>query len=228
LLQVPLHRDKKAPEHLKMYHGQGVGLFRHVKLLLQTFGARVAPLLSVTCDWDAQVTRSALGALIPSNARRELNLPPSPGSQGPRRVFTTVWAEHADVRVGYGFESRNNGPEYLGRIAFQRPRSPLEPADFEPDRFRAYRVTQASDPYAIERISTRKDAILISNLGVTERKLSVSFIAVESFIAEPLARTLIERLLLGELLADDLKGRYDVVEYVASELGSTTTVRVAK
>ena len=115
-------------------------------------------------------------------------------------------------------------PDYLETVALERPRSPLDPADFEPDHFRAYRVTHSHEPYVIERRSTQKEAVSVSQLSLAERKLSVAFVAAESFISEPLARKLIERLLLGKLLKDELKGRYDTVEYVASELGLTTTV----
>ena len=112
LLHVYLHRDRKAPEQLKMYHGKGSGPFRSVKLLVQTFGGRVGPSVYLDCDWDAHVTRADLSTLIPPNAVPKLNPPPTPGSKGPLRVSTTLSAVQADTRVGYRFESRDKSGEF--------------------------------------------------------------------------------------------------------------------
>lgn len=223
IVQIELQRDKKVPESTKMYVGRGSGVFQSIKLLVQTFEGRPAPSIRFSCDWDAQVARADLAELIPANATRKLN-PPALGSKGPLRVSTTVSVQHPDALMHFGFESLEKGPDYLRALALERPRAVLAPEDFVTECFRAYAVNVEHQPYAIERRSTQRDAVVVSTLGLSGRKLQLSFETVEAPIAEPLARKLIEQLLLGQLLQGELAGKYDSVDYLATELGSSTHV----
>lgn len=225
--QVTLPRHKEVSELTKMYLGTGGGLFRQVKLLVQTFEGRTAPSIYVSCDWEAHVTRADLSELIPSNTIRKLNPPPTPGSKGPLRVATTLSVQRQDTNMSFGFESRDKSPDYLRAFSLERPRATLAPADFLPECFRAYQVNTEDEPYAIERRSTRQDAVLVSDLKLAERNVQLSFKTVEAPVSEPLARKLIDQLLLGELLKEKLAGKYDSVDYLATELGSITHVRNA-
>jgi hypothetical protein len=165
-----------------------------------------------------------LGELIPLNVFPKLN-PPAIGSKGPLRVATTLSVQRPDIDMSFGFESRDKSPDYLDGVALQRPRATFAPADFLPERFKAYKVNSEDHPYAIERRSTQTDAVVVSALRLTGRTVEISFKTVEPPVTEPLARKLIEHLLLGELLKEELAGKYDAVDYVATELGSITRVR---
>jgi hypothetical protein len=50
---------------------------------------------------------------------------------------------------------------------------------------------------------------------------------VEALVGEPLARDLIHEHLIRGLLRPELEGRYDVIRYIAVELNTVKTVRVA-
>jgi hypothetical protein len=76
--------------------------------------------------------------------------------------------------------------------------------------------------FAIERRSTREDAVVVNAVELAGRTAKVSFVVKELMILEPLARKLIRELLLGKLLKDELAGKYDHVSYFATELETTT------
>jgi len=223
LLQVKLERFKQAPSSTKQFVGSGTGLFEKVRLLMQTFGGSAKPAIYVRCDWGAQVTRADLGALIPSQAVPVV-LPPPVGGQGPPRISSVFSVDFPGARVGFGVEARGKIGPFLHTLSFERPLLALAPADFEVGSFQAYRVSQAEHAYAIERRSSRRDAVLVRSLSVSARVVHVAFTVVESFITEPLAITLINRLLVQGLLKDELLGKHDAVELFAEELETTTRV----
>ena len=228
LVGFELSRDKRAPANLKRYRGSGPGLIRRADVLPQTFGTPGGPALRLEVDWDGAVTRDELGVLIPRNAKQKRNPPPPPGSQGPMRH--SFGCDVPDPRANgvYSFESRDKSPDYLYWIGLRRPAVPETPSDFAAECFRAYAMHEGdAHSYAIERRSTHEDAVVVSAVELAGRTAKVSFVVKELMILEPLARKLIRELLLGELLKDELAGKYDQVSYFATEL-ETTTVEPAQ
>jgi len=228
LVGFELSRDKRAPANLKRYRGSGQGLIRRADVLPQMFGTPGGPALRFDIDWNGAVTPDELRVLVPRNAKQKVHSLPSPGSQGPMRH--SYGCDVPDPRANgvYSFESRDKSPDYLYWIGLRRPAVPETPSDFATECFRAYAVQEGdARSYAIERRSTHEEAVVVSTVELAGRTAEVSFIVKELMILEPLARKLIRELLLGELLKDELAGKYDQVSYIATEL-ETTTVEPAR
>ena len=208
--------------------GFGRGLIREAKLRQQTFGTPGGPTVRLEVDWDGAVTRDEIGVLIPRNAKLKPHPLPAPGSRGPARMAFTLEVPDPRADAAYSFEHRDQSPAYLYGITLRRPAVPENPSEFAAECFRAYAVHEGdARSYAIERRSTHEDAVVVSAVELAGRTAKVSFVVKELMILEPFARKLIRELLLGELLKDELAGKYDQVSYIATEL-ETTTVEPAR
>ena len=228
LVGFELSRDKRAPANLKRYRGSGPGLIRRADVLPQTFGTPGGPALRLEVDWDGAVTRDELGVLSPRNAKLKPHPLPAPGSRGPARMAFTLEVPNPSADAAYSFEHRDKSPAYLYGITLRRPAVPETPSDFAAECFRAYAVQEGdARSYTIERRSTHDDAVVVSAVELKGRTAEVSFVVKELMILEPFARKLIRELLLGELLKNELAGKYDQVSYFATEL-ETTTVEPAQ
>jgi len=223
LVGLPLERDKRAPENLKRYVGTGTGLIREVRFRQPTYLVPGGATVQLTIDWGSQIPQTALGALIPANAPKRLHSPAAPGGKGGERLFFSISVADPRANAGFTFERRDQGTAFLNAISLLREKAAEGPADHDSESFQPYAVREgAAETYAIERRSTGRDAVVVTLLGLANRTLKLSFVAVEPMIGEPLARRLILELILGTLLKDELAGKYDQVALHASELDSTT------
>ena len=224
LLKVELRRDPKAPSNAKVYVSSDDGLFPSARFWQPIFGISKSALLQLDVRWEQQISEADLSSLIPAGAPRRMHPPPAPGSKGPSRMGFSLSAVSASANVGLAFESRDKSKPYLFGINVKRELPPFSSQDWALAAFRAYAV-QSGDAlsYTIDWQATGSPAITVTDLSLVNRKLSLSFVAVEPRIGEILARELIRELLLRGLLREQLLGNYDQVTYRASELDSSVT-----
>ena len=224
LLKMNLLRDPKAPANAKVYLAAGDELFSSAKFWQPLFGISKGAVLQLEVHWTQQISEAALSAVIPAGAPRRMHPLPAPGSKGPARVGFSVSALNPNANVGLAFESRDGSKPYLIGISMKRELPPWVPRDWAPEAFRCYAVQPDHvTSFAIDRRETGAAAVTIDDLRLVRREVTLSFVAVEPRIGEILARDLIRTLLLGELLREQLQGKYDRVTYRASELDAIVT-----
>lgn len=154
--------------------------------------------------------------------------PPTPGSAGPAPLRTSARVNHARGCDSFTFVRRDDGVDRLEALVLERPHPGNYPSQFDAGCFRAYATADGTAGYALERISTQSNAVVLPKHALNGRTLSLDYIASELMIGEPLARNLIRQLLVEGLLAPKLAGQCDTIAFTSIELGSTVTERVKR
>jgi hypothetical protein len=224
-LAVQLLRDKKATAKIKRYLGElNRGGLEKVTLTLPIFGGHLGWRVHVKVDPESHILRSDLGDLISPHAKGGVNPAPAPGNKGPA-IHSHWWnAPHAQGDATFSFEQCDSSDYYLVSVILDRPHPGNDPDHYDSARFRAYASERGGAmSYVIERTATRTEAVEVPHAKLAQRKLSVSYAAVEPMIGEPLARKLIRQLLIDGLLRSELDGKLDSIAYTALELDTTTT-----
>jgi hypothetical protein len=223
-LEVKLTRELGTPAKVKRYHGAiDRGVLRTVRLTVPVFGGHLGWGVLVKVDWNGQVAQKDLGSLIPEGSKGSVMPAPTPGSKGPLRSSYSLRVPDAAGDAGFAFESLDRSPNYLVTVGLERPHPGNDDARQDARCFRSYAVHEGdARSYAIERRSNHEDAVVVSAVELKGRTAKVFFAVKELMILEPFARKLIRELLLGELLKDELAGKYDQVSYFATELETTT------
>ncbi|MEO7034543.1 MAG: hypothetical protein ABI548_11605 [Polyangiaceae bacterium] len=224
---IRLLRDGKSTAKLKVYDAPArEGLFTRTTLNQPIFGGHLGWRILIRVNEAGDVRRSHLESIIPAGSKGGMPPLPTPGSKGPAPFRFWQRVPHPLGECSFSFVGREDNIERLDGITLHRPHPGNDPAYFDASCFRAYATEEASaNGYAIERISSRTEAVVVPKLALSGRTLSLEYVAAESMVGEPLARDLLRKLLIEGRLARKLAGQYDTIAFTSVELGSTVTER---